>query len=77
MFGRHDPKLADRGVAGSGDHVADALCNIFGRQSLDACVERLNDPSLDRTAVVRAEFGVHSAGLDDAHANVSLGDFLP
>src|SRR6266568_3302622 len=30
LCGRHNPQLADRGVSGAGDHVGDAVGDIFG-----------------------------------------------
>jgi hypothetical protein len=35
LFGGHDPQLADGGVAGTGDHVADAIGDVLGGEDLD------------------------------------------
>ena len=39
LVGGHDPELADGAVTGSGDHVGDAVGDVFGVQDLGGGVE--------------------------------------
>lgn len=76
LVGGHDPQLADGGVAGAGDHVGDAVGDVFGGEDLGLLVEGVDHLVADLGLVVRAQLGRDAAGLDEADAHVPLGDFL-
>ena len=42
LVGRHDPQFTDRGVAGAGDHVGDAVGDVLGGEDLGLLVERVD-----------------------------------
>jgi hypothetical protein len=76
LFGGHDPQLADGGVPGTGDHVGDAVGDVLGSEYLGLFVEGVDHLVADLGGVVRAQFGRHATGLDEADAHVPLGEFL-
>ena len=39
LVGGHDPQLGDGGVAGAGDHVGDAVGDVFGGEDLGLLVK--------------------------------------
>jgi hypothetical protein len=59
---RHDPQLADHGIAWARDHAGHSVGGVLGRERFDRGVERV-DLRPHRRAVVRAEFGRDGAGL--------------
>lgn len=42
LVGGHEPPFADGGVAGAGDHVSDAVGDVFGREDLGLPVEEVD-----------------------------------
>src|SRR5438876_7475716 len=76
LVGRHDPQLTDGRVAGAGDHVGDAVCDVLGGEDLCPLVERVDHLSADLGLVMRAQLGRHATRLEDTDAYVPLGDLL-
>jgi hypothetical protein len=68
----HDPQLADGRVAGSGDHVGDAVGDVLGGEDLCLLVEGVDHLAADLGGVVRSQLGVDPAGLEDTAAYVPL-----
>ncbi|MDH6110122.1 hypothetical protein P3T36_005848 [Kitasatospora sp. MAP12-15] len=56
LVGRHDPQFADGGMAGTGDHVGDAVGDVLGGEDLDLLVEAVDRlANVGLVVVVRAQ----------------------
>ena len=64
------------GVAGAGDHVGDAVGDVFRSEDLGLLVEGVDHFRADLGLVVRAQLGRHAAGLDHTDTHVPPGEFL-
>jgi len=75
LVGGHDPQLAYGRAPRPGDHERDAVGDVLGLEHFGALIERV-DALTHRAGVVRPELGGDAARLEDANADVVLGDLL-